>query len=57
MLKFRYASYLLLVLIVLALCAVAIVIFLEKKMYLPVVMIFALLYPSSYFLGRKLQSN
>lgn len=54
MFKFRYASSLFLVLALLIACAAAIIFFLQKKMYLPVAMIFLLLYPMSYFLGRKM---
>ncbi len=54
MFKFRYASYLFLVLALLVACGFGIIFFIQKKMYLPVVLIFTLLYPVSYFLGRKM---
>ncbi len=54
MFKFRYASYLFLVLALLVACGLGIIFFIQKNMYLPVVLIFTLLYPVSYFLGRKM---
>lgn len=53
-LKFRYASYLFLVLVVLILFASAIVFFIENSSYIPVIIIFLLLYPTTYYLGRKM---
>lgn len=54
MLKFRYASYLLVVFALLAVFAGAIVIFLQKSNYLAVIVSFILIYPITFFIGKKM---